>query len=203
LRVNIGAVVVLVVLLVVPATRGARSAESSRAKATVERVIDGDTLVVRGGARVRLVQIDAPEAGEECYAGASTLELVRLAGAATRVELEIDPVLDQVDRYGRLLRYVHASGRNVNLELVRRGAATPWFYDGDRGRYAARFLAATNAARAARRGMWGACRVSWMPDGPVVSRPWLGITRPRDVRFQKPDLRSGDSGPQVGARLNR
>jgi micrococcal nuclease len=171
LRVNIGAVVVLVVLLVVPATRGARSAESSRAKATVERVIDGDTLVVRGGARVRLVQIDAPEAGEECYAGASTLELIRLAGAGTRVELEIDPGLDQVDRYGRLLRYIHAGSRNVNLELVRRGAATPWFYDGDRGRYATRLLTAMSAARAARRGMWGACRVSWKPDGPVDTRP--------------------------------
>lgn len=170
-RVDIGVLLTLVALLAVPATTGARSAESSRATATVERVIDGDTLVVRGGSRVRLVQIDAPEAGEECYAGASTLELIRLAGAGTRVVLEIDPGLDQVDRYGRLLRYIHTGSRNVNLELVRRGAATPWFYDGDRGRYAARFLTATNAARAARRGMWGACRVSWRPDGPVDTQP--------------------------------
>lgn len=170
-RVNFGAFLVSVVLLVVPATSGARSAEGSRATTTVERVIDGDTLVVRGGARVRLVQIDAPEAGEECYSRASTLELARLAGAGTRVALEIDPELDQADRYGRLLRYIHVGSRNVNLELVRRGAATPWFYDGDRGRYAARFLTATNAARAARRGMWGACRVSWRPDGPVDTRP--------------------------------
>ena len=170
-RINSGALVIAVVLLVVPATTGAMFHQYSRVPATVERVIDGDTLVLRGGAHVRLVQIDAPEAGEECYAGASTRELARLAGADTRVELEIDPALDDVDRYGRLLRYIHAGTRNVNLELVRRGAATPWFYGGDRGRYAARFLTATSAARAAKRGMWGACRVSWRPDSPVDTRP--------------------------------
>ena len=170
-RLHIGVLLVVLLLLAVPVTTGAMSEEGTRAPATVERIIDGDTLVVRGGARVRLVQIDAPEAGEECFASASTRELVRLTGAGARVELEIDPALDEVDRYGRLLRYVHAGGRNVNLELVRRGAATPWFYGGERGRYAARLLTATSAARAARRGMWGACRVSWSPDDPVDTRP--------------------------------
>lgn len=160
------------VVFLVPVTAGASSDDVSRTTAaTVERIIDGDTLVVLGGARVRLVQIDSPESGEECYASASTRELARLAGPGTRVALEVDPRLDRVDRYGRLLRYIHAGGRNVNLELVRRGAATPWFYDGDRGRYAVRLLAATTAARAAQRGMWGACRVSWRPDGPVDTRP--------------------------------
>ncbi|MGH3136446.1 MAG: thermonuclease family protein [Gaiellaceae bacterium] len=172
-RANIGVVVTAaaVALLVVPTTGAGSDKTSRRAAATVERIIDGDTLVVRGGARVRLVQIDAPEAGEECYASGSTTELIRLAGPGTRVQLEEDAALDDVDRYGRLLRYVHAGGRNVNLELVRRGAAAPWFYDGDRGRYAARLLTATGSARAARRGMWGACRVSWRPDGPVATRP--------------------------------
>ena len=41
------------------------------------------------------------------------------------VTLEADPALDRVDRYGRLLRYVLRAGRNVNLELVRLGAAAP------------------------------------------------------------------------------
>jgi micrococcal nuclease len=68
-----------------------------------------------------------------------------------------DPALDRVDRYGRLLRYVHRGGRNVNLELVRVGAAAPYFYGGDRGRYADRLLAAAREARSARRGLWKAC----------------------------------------------
>jgi micrococcal nuclease len=165
-------VLVITVVLLAPAAAGASpGSRSASTTATVERIVDGDTLVVRGGARVRLVQIDAPESGEECYSAASTRELARLAPPGSRVVLEADPTLDRVDRYGRLLRYVHAGGANVNLVLVRRGAATPWFYDGERGRYAGRLLAAVTAARAERRGMWGACRVVWRPDGPVDTRP--------------------------------
>jgi endonuclease YncB( thermonuclease family) len=71
--------------------------------------------------------------------------------------LEADVALDKVDRYGRLLRYIRRNGSNINLELVRRGAATPYFYGGDRGRYASRLMAAARAARAAKRGLWRAC----------------------------------------------
>jgi micrococcal nuclease len=70
--------------------------------------------------------------------------------------LEADSQLDQVDRYGRLLRYVNRRGVNVNVELVRRGAAEPYFYRGERGRYASRLLAAARGAKSAQRGMWGA-----------------------------------------------
>jgi micrococcal nuclease len=86
----------------------------------------------------------------------------------TTITLEADPRLDQVDRYGRLLRYVHRAGTNVNLELVRRGAASVWFFDGDRGRYADRLLAAARDAKAERRGLWGACpRTRLDPAGAV------------------------------------
>jgi hypothetical protein len=56
----------------------------------------------------------------------------------TAVRLEADPRLDRVDGYGRQLRYVWRGGMNVNVELVRRGAATVWFYDGERGKYASK-----------------------------------------------------------------
>jgi micrococcal nuclease len=161
----------VLLLLVLPgaacASEGERAATST---AVVERIVDGDTLTLRGGARVRLVQIDAPEAGEECYAEQATRELRRLAPPGARITLERDPRLDDVDRYDRLLRYVRAGGRIVNVELVRRGAAAPYFYDGDRGRHARRLLAAVAEARAARRGMWGACRVWWSPTRPVDTR---------------------------------
>ena len=163
-------VITLVVLAcALPAAAPARG--SARTAATVERIIDGDTLVVRSGQHVRLVQIDSPEAGEECYAESATRELTRLARPGQRVVLERDARLDAVDRYGRLLRYIWVGRTNVNVELVRRGAATPWFYDGDRGRYAPRFLAAVSSARRAARGMWGACRVHWDPEGPVDTFP--------------------------------
>lgn len=143
---------------------------ASQGPQRVARIVDGDTLVLRGGARVRLLQIDAPEAGRECYARAAARELAGLAPVGAEIVLEPDPRLDPVDRYGRLLRYLRVGAVNVNVELVRRGAAAPYFYGGDRGRYAPRLLAAVAEARAARRGMWGACRVSWSPTRPVTTR---------------------------------
>ena len=132
---------------------------------------DGDSLELANGRRVRLVQIDAPElGGGECYARDSLRDLESLAPLGRRVLLERDPELDDVDRYERLLRYVFVDGRNVNLELVRRGAATPYFNRGDEGRYADALLRAAAAARRAGRGMWGACRVSWRPDRAVETR---------------------------------
>jgi micrococcal nuclease len=136
-------------------------------------VIDGDTIALANGLRVRLVQIDTPEPGTgECFSRAAGRELRALLPAGAAVALEADPRLDRVDRYGRLLRYVHRGELNLNLELVRRGAATVWFYDGDRGRYAARLLSAATAARKARRGLWGACPAAvWDPYGPATTGP--------------------------------
>jgi micrococcal nuclease len=158
----------LVALVASAACAGASS--TVERTAVVERIVDGDTLVVRGGARVRLVQIDAPEDGE-CYSAASTRELTRLAPPGARVVLGTDPRLDRVDVYGRLLRYVQVKGMNVNVELVRRGATTPYFFDGDRGRHAQALLSSVSSARTARRGMWRACRVIWRPDVAVETRP--------------------------------
>ena len=93
------------------------------------------------------------------------------AEAILRWRFEELLTLDDVDRYGRLLRYVMRETRNVNVQLVRRGAATPYFFHGDRGRHAAELLAAVDEARRARRGMWGACRVRWTPTRAVDTRP--------------------------------
>jgi micrococcal nuclease len=123
----------------------------------VARVADGDTLTLTNGSKIRLVQIDAPEIGTaECYAQAARRELLRLAPVGSRVALERDPALDGVDRNGRLLRYVKRGTTNVNLELVQRGAAAPYFFGGDRGRYAAQLTAAATLARSQRLGLWGA-----------------------------------------------
>lgn len=127
---------------------------------------------MRSGDRIRLVQIDAPELGEgECYAREALRELERLAPRGTVIELEGDSRLDDTDRYGRLLRYVRTAAVNVNVELVRRGAATPYFYGGDEGAYADDLLDAVAEARDERRGMWVFCRVAWEPDRAVVTHP--------------------------------
>jgi endonuclease YncB( thermonuclease family) len=125
---------------------------------TVASAYDGDTLTLRDGRRVRLLQIDTPQLGSgECYSRAARTELLRLAPIGSRVVLEADRALDRIDRYGRLLRYIRRSGVSVNVELVRRGAAAPYFYRGDRGRYAVPLLLAATSAKLAKRGLWRAC----------------------------------------------
>jgi endonuclease YncB( thermonuclease family) len=124
----------------------------------VASVYDGDTLTLRNGRRVRLLQIDTPELGSgECYSRVARTALVGLAPLGSRVVLEADPALDRVDRYGRLLRYIKRNGVNVNLELIRRGAAAPYFYGGEKGRYAGSLMRAVLSARSAKRGLWRAC----------------------------------------------
>lgn len=123
----------------------------------VASVADGDTLTLTNGQRVRLLQIDSPELGSgECYSRAARTALLSLTPVGSRVALEVDPALDKVDRYGRILRYLRRGSINVNLELVRRGAAAPYFYRGKRGKYASVLLAAAASAQAAKRGLWGA-----------------------------------------------
>jgi micrococcal nuclease len=173
-------VLVLAAALAAGSAPGTRTGADDRAThAHVARVIDGDTIVLEDGAHVRLVQIDTPEPGTgECFSRAAGRELRRMLPAGAAVTLEIDPRLDRVDRYGRLLRYVHHAGRNLNLVLVRNGTATVWFFDGDRGRYAPKLLSAARAARKAHRGLWGACPLAvWDPFGPATTGPGSPLPR--------------------------
>jgi len=142
---------VLVALALVPSS----SAQLFR----IQAVVDGDTVVLANGQHIRLIQIDAPEVYPvaECYGVTARSALRRLLPPGTTVRVEADPRLDQADRFGRLLRYVFRGPLNVNLELVREGAATPYFYRHDRGRYARALESAAQTARSARRGLWGVC----------------------------------------------
>ena len=86
----------------------------------VERVIDGDTLVVTGGQRVRLAGVDTPERGR-CGADRATARTAALTRGQT-VRL-IPAGLTRVDRYGRTIAYVEAGGVDVGMELLRDGLA--------------------------------------------------------------------------------
>jgi endonuclease YncB( thermonuclease family) len=90
---------------------------------------DGDTIALRNGQRVRLVQIDTPEVffGVECYGRAASRTTKALLPVGSRVRLFVEPATDRVDQYGRLLRYVVRvnGGLNVNIRLVAVGAAAP------------------------------------------------------------------------------
>jgi len=135
-------------------------------------VIDGDTIELVGGRRVRLVQIDTPEKHVECYGDAASALTTRLLPAGSHVRIEQDPKLDHVDRYNRELAYVWKGGEDVNVTLVRGGAAGVWFFDGRRGRYANDLLDATEQAQAAHKGLWGACPLArFDPNESISSGP--------------------------------
>jgi endonuclease YncB( thermonuclease family) len=147
------------VLLLAPAALGvAPAAHVYR----IARVVDGDTVYLTNGAKIRLVQIDTLEVyfGAECWGHQASAETKKLLPAGTVVRMAAEPATDSVDRYGRLLRYVFRvrDGLNVNVFLVRRGDAAPYFYAGREGRYAGVLTRAALRARAHHRGLWGACR---------------------------------------------
>jgi micrococcal nuclease len=142
----------------------------------VDHVVDGDTIALRNGQRVRLVQIDTPEVffGAECYGRGASLQAKRLLPPGVRVRLFAEPATDRVDQYGRLLRYVvRVNGAvNVNIRLVAIGAAAPYFYKGRRGRYAGRLEALAKRAKARKLGLWGACpHTRYDPYRGVQTRP--------------------------------
>ena len=145
---------------------------SSSSSAVVARVIDGDTIELVGGQRVRLVQIDTPEKREECYGDAASALTRRLLPAGAKVRIEQDPNLDQVDRYQRKLAYVWKGDEDVNVTLVREGAAGVWFFGGRRGRHSTELLRAGEEARSAPRGLWAACPLArFDPLGSLSSGP--------------------------------
>jgi micrococcal nuclease len=151
----VGSALLLMCSGVLGATAVARAAGEVQ---TVARITDGDTLVLQNGQRVRLLQVDTPEiGGGECFSRAAKKRLATLLPVGSTIRLQRDPALDDRDRYGRLLRYVTRNGINVNLRLVANGAAAPYFYRGDRGRWADALLAAAKRAKQQRLGLWGAC----------------------------------------------
>ncbi|HSE10773.1 MAG TPA: thermonuclease family protein [Nocardioidaceae bacterium] len=85
----------------------------------VTRVIDGDTIELGNGERVRLVGIDTPERGECGYAEA-TANMERLV-LGKRVSLAISD--EDRDRYDRLLRYVLVGDKDAGLNQINRGLA--------------------------------------------------------------------------------
>ncbi len=127
----------------------------------VAEVVDGDTLIIEDGIRIRLLGIDAPERGK-CYGEEAKKELARLV-LGQEILLEKDQTA--TDNYDRLLRYVVLRNENpevddvfVNKELVRSGHAESKYVKPNR-RYLSQLQGAENEAKENEEGMWGACEM--------------------------------------------
>ena len=123
----------------------------------------------------------------------AALEALRkLAPVGARVTLAADPALDDRDRYGRPLRYVFAGGTNVNVALVRRGAASPYFFRNERGRYAGELLDAVADAREPPCRLLGRLSGSRAQPGPRLGHGAVGGEARRRGGARRWRLLSGD-----------
>ncbi len=139
---------------------GGRAAASI--DAVVVHVSDGDTITVDVGGhreRVRILGADTPETvdprkGVQCYGPQASAHTKARLAPGTHVSLELDA--EARDKYGRLLAYVYVGGVRYDDELLRLGFARLLII-APNGVHARAMLLAELAARAAHRGLWGAC----------------------------------------------
>lgn len=134
------------------------------ANATVEFVIDGDTIdaIIDGREeRVRLIGIDTPETKKpntpiECFGPEATTFTESLLPVGTPIRIERDTV--NRDDFGRLLGYVYRAedGVFVNYETIRQGFATPLSIEPNTT-YIDLFVDAARAAESDDVGLWSAC----------------------------------------------
>ena len=141
------------------ATETSKKAENNSVK--VIRVVDGDTIEIEGGEKVRYIGIDTPETVDprktvQCFgveASKKNQELVE--GKMVRLEKDIT----DRDKYNRLLRYVYVGDTFINLELVKQGFAYSYSYPPDI-KYQDQFVNAQQEAREEKRGLWNALKSS-------------------------------------------
>lgn len=161
--------------------------ETSALDGMVLHVDDGDSFVVAmhgREVRVRIAEIDAPEAGQPYGERARAALAGLVEGRVVRID-EVDS-----DRYGRVVAHVAANGFDVGAELVRRGAARVY------RSYAtsAALDEIENEARSARRGLWALSEAEREP-------PWSWRRRHRDTS-RAPGAEPA-AGPVVGNARSR
>ncbi len=127
----------------------------------VARVIDGDTIELINGDRLRYIGIDTPEEFDprkpvQCFAQEAAAENKSLVESKSIIFYK--DVSDR-DKYGRWLGFVYLSdGTFVNKALVQKGFAFAYPYKPDIS-HAGEFKQAESQARQAQLGLWSACTV--------------------------------------------
>jgi len=139
-------------------TLGTKNVIPNGESVKVTRVIDGDTIEIEGGQTVRYIGIDTPETVHpqkmvECFgreAANKNKELVE----GKLVQLEKD--VSEVDKYGRLLRYVYVDDIFVNELLVKEGFAHASSYPPD-VKYQDLLNNTQKEAQSQNKGLWAGC----------------------------------------------
>jgi micrococcal nuclease len=99
--------------------------------ARVTRVFDGNTIEVELGTliTVRYIGINAPQIGDPCGSEALMANAALVDGqTVVMVKDEGGETRSEIDRFGRLLRYVYVGDTFVNAQLVAEGYAQAMEY---------------------------------------------------------------------------
>lgn len=123
---------------------------------TVARVVDGDTIELETGERIRYLMIDTPESTTEteCF-GPEAKQLNELLVGGKQVTLRYD--VECTDVYDRLLAYVEVSGQDVSRVLVERGYACVLHIPPNGDDVVDEYEALETEARMLDKGLWAAC----------------------------------------------
>jgi micrococcal nuclease len=121
------------------------------------RAIDGDTIQLESGERIRYLLVDAPEntTEVECFGPEATRFNADLVEGA---EVQLDYDQECTDDYDRLLAYVSVGEREVNSLLVERGFGCALYIPPNGADRREEFEDLQDRARAESRGLWGACQ---------------------------------------------
>jgi len=117
--------------------------------ATVTNIVDGDTLDIDAGERIRLVCVDTPERGEEYFKEAKD----RLSELVLNKEVRLEKDTEERGKYGRLLRYIWIDDELTSEILVEEGLAKAYRYPPDE-KYCDRIEAAEERAKEKGLGIW-------------------------------------------------
>ncbi|MBI5554092.1 MAG: thermonuclease family protein [Candidatus Diapherotrites archaeon] len=119
----------------------------------VAKVIDGDTIELASGEKVRMLGINTPEKTEPYYAQAKE----RGIGLMQYKTVRLEAGTEDKDQYGRLLRYVFVDGVNINEIMIREGLASTYFFS-EKTPYYAQLRAAQKEAQREGKGIWAPSR---------------------------------------------
>jgi micrococcal nuclease len=138
------------------AADGAGAGRCGPDRGVVDRVIDGDTIALESGERIRYLLVDTPEntTDVECFGPEATQFNTELVGGA-EVELAYDE--ECTDNFDRLLAYVTVRGREVNSLLVERGFGCALYIPPNGADRREEFEGLQARARAENRGLWAVC----------------------------------------------
>lgn len=157
--------------------------EGSPHSGVVQTVVDGDTIILADGRKVRYLGIDTPEMGRDHRPPQFLAQAAKQFNArlVQNQELRLEFDKEHYDQYGRLLAYLFLpDDRMVNAALVRQGLARVYLFPPNL-RYRQLLVAAQRQAMQAHRGIW---------QRPLIADESYYVVNTRSLRFHRPHCRA-------------